>query len=445
LRKRDPRLRGGDVVVALLSLVSAWAFAAPPLPLDYPAKTLGAASCASSLCHGSVTPWSDGRIRQDEYVLWSRHDPHARSYERLLNPKAKDIAQRLGLKNAHEANECLDCHTHNVPPARRGEGYLVRDGIQCEACHGPAQRWMQGHADKNAKRGESIARGLFPTRNPARRAELCLSCHFGNEQKLVTHRMMAAGHPRLAFEFDTFTHLQPPHYGGAAGAAGAESLSDGARNWALGQALMADTLLGLLVHPQRGRDGFFPELVLFDCHACHHPMSKQRNAGARLGVQPGAVRLNDANLLMVRHIARRVAPQAAEALAQASRAVHATIAGGGDLPAQVKRVRGSIGTLIPMIEKHRFSADDLHAILAGLIDDGLAGQYSDYQGAEQAAMGLQAVADFLSRRKFAAAAPLRPAMQRVMAAVKDDEAYRPDEFTAALRELRIGLGQARMQ
>jgi hypothetical protein len=255
--------------------------------------------------------------------------------------------------------------------------------------------------------------------------------------------MMAAGHPRLAFEFDTFTHLQPPHYGGALGAAGAEGLSDGARNWAIGQALMADTLLGLLVHPTRGRDGFFPELVLFDCHACHHPMSKQRNAGARLGVQPGAVRLNDANLLMVRHIARRIAPGDAEALARASRAVHATIAGGGDLPAQIKRLRGLIGKLIPMIEKHKFSAEDLNGMLASLIDDGLDGQYSAYQGAEQAAMGLQAVADFMSRRKLAAAAPLRPAMQRVMAAVKNDEAYRPDEFAAALRELRAGMDKAR--
>ena len=94
---------------------------------------------------------------------------------------------------------------------------------------------------KDAKREESLARGMFPTRNPTLRAQLCASCHFGNAQKLVTHRMMAAGHPRLAFEFDTFTHLQPAHYGGGRGAAGAEGLSDGVRNWAIGQALMAET------------------------------------------------------------------------------------------------------------------------------------------------------------------------------------------------------------
>jgi len=413
------------------------AFAATPLPAQSPHKTLGVATCASSLCHGSVTPWEDGKIRQDEYVLWSRHDPHARSFETLMNEKSQGIAKKLGLpKPAHETQECLDCHTHSVPPARRGEGYAATDGIQCEACHGPAERWIQSHVEKDAKRGESLARGLYPTRNPTRRAELCMSCHFGNEQKLVTHRMMAAGHPRLAFEFDTFTHLQPAHYGGARGAAGAEGLSDGARNWAIGQALMAQTLLELLVHPKRGRDGFFPELVLFDCHACHHPMSKARNAGARLGVQPGAVRLNDSNLLMVRHIARRVAPRDAAAISEASKAVHVAIANGESISVRVGELRKSFEKLIPAIEKHQFTGEDLQAILESLIADGLAGEYSDYQGAEQAAMALQAVADFMSRRGVGAAAPLRPAMQRIMAAVANDEAYRPEEFAEALRSLK---------
>ena len=420
--------------------------AGTPLPAQSPHNTLGVATCASSLCHGSVQPWSDGKIRQDEYVLWSRNDPHARSYEVLLNKTSEEIVKKLGLpKPAHETDECLDCHTHNVPPARRAPDVLVADGIQCEACHGPAQGWIKSHVEKDAKRGTSLARGLFPTRDPVRRGELCMSCHFGNAQKLVTHRMMAAGHPRLAFEFDTFTHLQPAHYGGARGAAGAEGLSDGVRNWAIGQALMAETLLGLLVDPKRGRDGFFPELVLFDCHACHHPMSDKRNAGARLGVAPGAVRLNDANLIMVRHIARRVAPGEAEALAQASKALHAALAGGGDALAQARRLQQAVKKLLVEIERHQFSAADLRGILQGLIDDGLAGQYSDYQGAEQAAMALQAVGDFMARRGLAAAPALRPALERVMAAVANDEAYRPEQFSAALRELRAGIEHAGTQ
>ena len=54
---------------------------------------------------------------------------------------------------------------------------------------------------------------MYPTDQPVARAQLCLSCHFGTEQnKFVTHRIMGAGHPRMSFELDTFTAIQPAHY-----------------------------------------------------------------------------------------------------------------------------------------------------------------------------------------------------------------------------------------
>ena len=116
--------------------------------------------------------------------------------------------------------------------------------------------------------------------------------------------------------------------------------------------------------------------------------------------------------------------------------MHVAIANGESVSVRVGELRERIEKLILAVEKHSFSAEDLRAILESLVDDGLAGEYSDYQGAEQAAMALQAVADFMSRRGVGAAAPLRPAMQRIMAAVANDEAYRPEEFAEALRSLK---------
>ena len=418
---------------AFAFLLAASAAAATPLPQEAPARSLGVASCASSLCHGSVQPWQESGVRQDEYVTWSRSDRHARAYATLLTERSQKIAAKLGLaRPAHEASECLDCHAHNVTAARRGPQFSIADGVACEACHGPAERWLRGHVERGATRARNEARGLFPTRDPVARGRLCLSCHLGDTRKLVTHRMMAAGHPRLSFEIDTFTHLMPAHYGAA-------NFAEGVRNWALGQALAAESLLTLLVHPQRGRDGFFPELVLFDCHACHHPMSQARNAGARLGMAPGLVRLNDAHLIMVRHIVRRVDAEGAAALAGAMAELHGALGGRGDALAQAKRVLQAVQALVPRIREHRFSPEDLSAIALALIDDGVRGEYSDYQGAEQAAMALQAVADFMARRGLLKAAALRAPMERMMAAVANDESYRADEFTGALRELRAGI------
>ena len=413
-------------------LVTAPALAADPvLPHYAPHKTLGVASCASSLCHGSVEAWKNSRVQQNEYVIWLRGDPHARAYATLASERSADIVRRLGLQqSATEAAVCLDCHAHNVAPERRTAGFAFADGIACESCHGPAERWVASHAQPGARRAASHARGLYPISDDVARTKLCLSCHYGTAQKLVTHRMMAAGHPRMSFEMDTFAHLLPPHY---------SPRGDGARMWALGQALAAEELLALLADPKRGRDGLFPELVLFDCHACHHPMSDKRNAGARTGVAPGAVRLNDSNLLMVRHIARRVNPAGAEALARDIAGLHAALAGGDDALARAQAVRSAIRELVPKIGAHRFSAEDLRGVLLALIDDGLAGSYTDYQGAEQAAMAVQALADLMARRGLLKSAEIKPALGRMMAAVDNDEKYAPQGFVQALRELRGGV------
>jgi hypothetical protein len=431
-----------QIPAALACLLAAASVpAASPLPQYSRDQSLGVASCASSLCHGAVETWKNSRVLQNEYVTWSRSDKHARAYAVLLNARSQEIARKLGLKEpAHRSGLCLDCHAHNVPAALRGERFVLSDGVTCEACHGPAERWIRSHVEPRASHAGNLANGLYPISDPVAQARLCLSCHFGNPQKLVTHRIMAAGHPRLSFELDTFTRIQPPHFEAGVDRAGSKPadmrLSDGIRRWAIGQALAAHELLDILNDPNRGRDGLFPELVLFDCHACHHSMSDPRNAGGRLGVGPGVVRLNDASLLMVRHIARSVDAEDAARLARQVSRLHRAVATGHDALAEARAVQEMIARLVPRIGGHRFSEEDLRGILLGLIDDGLAGQYSDYQGAEQAVMALQAVADFMARRGMLRPASIGPAMTRLLGAVAHDEKYPTAAFGQALRELK---------
>mgnify|MGYP006147321809 CR=1 FL=1 len=48
----------------------------------------------------------------------------------------------------------------------------------------------------------NVAAGLVPLEDPQVRAGVCLDCHYGSAEgnQFVTHRMMAAGHPRIVFE-----------------------------------------------------------------------------------------------------------------------------------------------------------------------------------------------------------------------------------------------------
>ena len=424
------KLLAASFLVSISGLV-----AAATLPDQMPQRTLGVGSCASSLCHGAVETWTKSRVLQNEYVTWSRMDKHARAYTVLHNKLSQQIATNLKLaKPAHEAPECLGCHTHYVPEKLRGERYRISDGVSCEACHGPAERYVRSHVERGASRKDNIARGLYPTADPVARAQLCLSCHFGNEQKFVTHKIMAAGHPRMSFELDTFTQIQPPHY-----RSDARQVWDGVRTWAIGQALAAHEILDILNHPKRGRDGLFPELVLFDCHSCHHPMRDRREAGNRLGVGPGVMRLNDSSLLMLRQIVRIASPQSAEAFSQQVTRFHRSVAGGDDALAQARALQKMIAQLIPAIGAYPFGPEDLRTILVGLVDDGLAGQYSDYHGAEQAVMGVQSVADFMQKRGLIRSASIAQSMKRLLTAVAHDEKYRAATFQDALRDLKSSI------
>ena len=133
---------------------------------------------------------------------------------------------------------------------------------------------------------------------------------------------------------------------------------------------------------------------------------------------------------MLRQIVRaRARPQEANALRAAGRPrCTARWPATAATPLEAARaLRAAIdGPGAASIAAHAFSDDDLRAMLAGLVDDGLAGQYRDYAGAEQATM---AIGSLLELPRASAASSTRrganAALDRLHAAVKDDEKYRP--------------------
>ena len=438
-----PAFAGTTMVGAVL--VCSVTASAQPLPYQSPHETLGTVTCASSLCHGAIKTWKDSPILQNEYVTWSRTDKHTRAYSVLLNARSQKIAKNLGLKQpAHEAKICLDCHAHNIPPERRGERFKFTEGIVCESCHGPAQGWIKGHvnpvSDAARHHAANIGNGLYDTADATSRAKLCLSCHFGNKDKLVTHRIMGAGHPRMSFELDTFTEIAPKHFVVDKGYAERKKVWDGAKTWAIGQALAVVETMDILSDDKRGRDGVFPELVLFDCHACHHAMSdgrwKPRTAFGP-SVSPGLVRLNDANMLMLRAIASAIAPKLGERVGEQVQKLHRAVAGEGDARAEAAALKKLAGDIVPAIAASEFSAPVVRRILTGLIDEGIAGYYSDYAAAEQATLAVASVGSFLDKQgALRSAGAFNTGLKKLNSLLSNDERYQPRQFVAQLKDLR---------
>lgn len=429
-------------IAILIMMIAGAAHAAADLPNTAPHQSIGTVNCASSTCHGSVTPWQDSTVLQNEYTTWLRLDKHAKAYAVLLNDRSKRIAKNLGLKEpAQQAKICLDCHAHNPAPALRGERHSLLDGVGCEACHGPAEKWIKSHANPGATHAQNVANGMYPTERPREQARLCLSCHFGDASRFVTHRIMGAGHPRISFELETFAAIAPAHYRIDDNWRKRKGEYDSIKIWAIGQALAAQQLLDALADPKRGRDGLFPELVLFDCQSCHHPMSEQKWS-PRLGVGPGRMRLNDSNLLMLRAIVRATDPARADAFNAKVRMLHHAVSGdadahGADPLALAKDLSSSIDGTITRIETQQFDVSHLKKILAALIAEAEDGHYSDYAGAEQAYMAISNVAASLARQggvKSAGEVNRRLAAMRNLLA--NEERYRPELFGKELAALR---------
>jgi hypothetical protein len=209
------------------------------------------------------------------------------------------------------------------------------------------------------------------------------------------------------------------------------------RVWAIGQALAASELLDVLLDAKRSRDGLFPELVVFDCHACHHPMSDVRWS-PRVSASPGRIRLNDANLLMLRQIVRRTLPEGeARAFVERTAQLHRAVAGDGGDPLEAARaMRSDLDAVVKSLAGRSFRGEDLRAMAAGLVRDGLEGQYHDYAGAEQATMAIGSLLSFLGKRgELKDYRAVNAAFDDLHAAVRDGEKYRPERFRAALGEL----------
>jgi hypothetical protein len=200
------------------------------------------------------------------------------------------------------------------------------------------------------------------------------------------------------------------------------------------------TQIDILLDPRRGRDGAFPELTLFDCHACHHPMSDTRwKPVGTFGrsISPGLVRLNDSSMLMLRLILRQIDPALGERFVQGVVQLNHAVAGTGDMAERARAVKALADEAAQRIVRTGVTSENLRGMALALVDDGIAGAYSDYAGAEQAAMALGSVVNTLHKLgQLKSAASLNQGLAHLRAGLVHDEAYKPADFQNRLRTFR---------
>jgi Cytochrome c554 and c-prime len=286
---------------------------------------VGAGGCAGVACHGGPvnglvphSPWgtavADLERWRSSATVWKAYDPHARAFDVLGKDLSRQIEARLPRADAKplEARadgQCLACHANPLAAQRPRDSQplddrqsaLLAEGVSCEACHGNARLWIDKHAGWPSGPGHSDRYALVmmtKLSDPKVRAETCVGCHVGAPAgggaplRDMNHDLIAAGHPRLNFDYSTYLQSLPPHW--------AEKDRDTSpprlrpangefTHWLVGQATTAAARLRLLA--DRARHGPWPELAEFDCFACHHGLSTKKTNP--LGPRPGSLVWNE--------------------------------------------------------------------------------------------------------------------------------------------------------
>jgi hypothetical protein len=258
----------------------------PRVLLPGPIPYVGVASCASMACHNAQGP--KGSLGS-EYTTWAAFDPHGRAFSVLRNERSQRIAKNLHLKKpAHQEDLCLKCHVSpDWEQAARTPGFTLEDGVGCESCHGPAGRWLTEHFKAGWRRltpAQKQRQGMNDTKGLLGRARTCVVCHVGTGNSDVNHDLIAAGHPRLNFEFAAFHAVLPHHWDDRKDKAplvdrrGQPDFE--ARAWVVGQLVTARAALQLLADRARlaekePKKQPWPEFAEYDCYACHHDLKAQ--------------------------------------------------------------------------------------------------------------------------------------------------------------------------
>jgi len=444
-------LRALYLCTAILALVT---LASPATDTKEPVKYIGPGSCAATSCHGSVRPVAGSRVLQNEYSTWILQDKHSKAYQALTGEVGERMARilKLGAK-AEEAPKCLACHALYTTAEQRGRAFEIAEGVSCESCHGPASAWLGPHTTREWAHEKSVALGMRDTRGVISRTGLCLECHLGTREKFVDHEMIAAGHPDLYFELDSFSAVMPRHWKVPRESAPGEPVDDaawsGVRDWAAGQAAQLSASMNRLVWRARNertdKKDVWPEYAELSCFACHHALGPAKDSWRQEhgyeGRRPGDPAWNASRYAVFRYFAAQVDAGAAQELEKQMQAVSTEMSRLNPDRNGAASAAAAAGTAAQRMAERLAGLAYDRAItlraLQGISENAEAIALADERAAEQAAMAADALYIAYSRdTKPANDAEIRAAINGLFQQLENPSAYNADVFAAALR--RIG-------
>src|SRR5882724_3845796 len=424
---------------------------------DEPSKYIGPGSCAATSCHGSVKPVAGSRILQNEYSTWIVQDKHSRAYQALTGDVGERMARILKLSTkSEEAPKCLACHALYRPAEQQGRKYEIAEGVSCENCHGPASGWLGPHTTRSWAHEKSVVLGMHDTRDVIRRTEKCLECHLGTKNKFVDHEMIAAGHPDLYFELDSFSAVMPRHWKVPREWEPGKAIEDaawvGVREWSAGQAVQLRAAMERLTWRAKNerfdKKDVWPEYSELSCFACHHALGPAKDSWRQehgyVGRRPGDPAWNSSRYAVFRLLAKQMDSANTRELDRQLLAVSDEMS---KLNPDRNAVAAAASAAAPLAQRiaARLAAMQYDQavtlrMLQRIPDDAENIALADERAAEQAAMAMDSLYIAYSKdAKPANAADVRAAINALFQRLENPSSYNADQFASALRRIRTLL------
>ncbi len=179
-------------------------FAAYDAGASDPVKTVGPNACAE--CH-----------KQEAEAWKSTH--HFKTFREMpRNTKAKEIADRMGVRRIKLESLCLNCHFTVQQKSDKAEPIA---GISCESCHSAGQDWIKVHSGFSGKTAQTESKpeketrwkladskGMIRPSTLYRLAKNCYGCHVVPQEDLVNKGGHNAG---SAFELVSWSQGEVRH------------------------------------------------------------------------------------------------------------------------------------------------------------------------------------------------------------------------------------------
>lgn len=401
------------------------------------------------------------KVLQNEYSTWVLQDKHARAWNVLNNSVSQRIAAilgpvKLGAIDAASAPKCLACHALHVPDRDRARELDVNDGVSCESCHGASSLWLGPHTARDWTHDRSVAAGMYDMKDLRRRTEKCLTCHLGTADKYVDHEMIAAGHPDLVFELDSFQAVEPVHW--VEKVPGHPEQADrnpllGVRMWSVGQAVQLRESMNRLIRRAKGEEGnkgtIWPEYGELDCFACHHSLTAAGDSwrlregrdyyrARRAGDPP----YNLSRLVVFEHVADETDAASSKQLRVTMTKLAALISSLQADRSQVEQLaRESAelsGRLADELTAKRFDREQTLRIMRAICADADYISSTGERSAEQAAMALDSF--YIAYSKDSGAnKDVRTAVDELFEDLQNPSSYSALKFSASLKRVGAAL------